>query len=121
MTRFAALLLTVFFGQVALADTPLVEAFLEDPVELLDDQGKLQRELALKDAPTKPLPILQYNEALDLVQVELTGQKVWLDSQNLRVNMPLNVVNFPCQKLPVGKASDSQNNATMGYGAGCNR
>jgi hypothetical protein len=120
MTRIAVLLLTVFFSQAVLSATPTVEAFLADPVALLDDQGKLQRELPRKDAPTKPLPVLQYNEALDLVQVELSGQKVWLDTMDLRLN-PSKLVKLPCQTLQGSKAADSQNNSTIGFGAGCNR
>lgn len=121
MTRVAAFLLTALFSQLALSAASNVEAFLSDPVEVLDDQGKFLRELPRKDAPTKPIPVLQYNEALDQVQVELAGQKVWLDSQYLRVNPPLNGVDLPCQKLPAGRSADSQNNSTMGYGAGCNK
>jgi hypothetical protein len=119
MNRTAILLLTALFSQAALSATPTVEAFLADPVALLDEQGKLERELPLKDVPTKPLPVLQYNEALELVQVELSGKKVWLDTMDLRLN-PSKLVKLPCQKMPSSQAADSQNNSTIGFGAGCN-
>jgi hypothetical protein len=120
MTKAAVLLFAAFFSQVALSATPTVEAFLADPVSLLDEQGKLQRELPLKDVPKNPLQILQYNEALELVQVELSGQKVWLDTMDLRLN-PTKVVKLPCQTMPASLKADSQNNSTIGFGAGCNR
>ncbi|MCQ2995050.1 hypothetical protein ALP94_02846 [Pseudomonas savastanoi pv. glycinea] len=121
MTRVAAFLLTALFSQFALSAGSNVEGFLSDPLEVFDEQRNYLRDLPKKDAPTKPIPVLQYNEALDLVQVELAGQKVWLDNQDLRVNPPLNGVDLPCQKLQPGKSTDSQNNSTMGYGAGCNK
>ncbi|MHC8409027.1 hypothetical protein ACYZTR_02350 [Pseudomonas sp. Hz4] len=118
MTRTAALLLTALFSQAAWSATPTVEAFLADPIALLDAQGKLERELPLKDAPKNALPVLQYNEALELVQIELAGQKVWLDTMDLRLN-PSKLVKLPCQKMPSSKIADSQNNSTIGFGAGC--
>ncbi|MCH4878880.1 hypothetical protein EQV97_15995 [Pseudomonas sp. TMW22090] len=118
MTRSAVFLIAVLFSQAALSATPTVEAFLADPVALLDEQGKFEREMALKDAPKNPLPVLQYNEALELVQVELAGKKVWLDTMDLRLN-PSKIVKLPCQKMPSSLAADSQNNSTIGFGAGC--
>jgi hypothetical protein len=120
MTRTTVLLLAILFSPAVLSATPTVEAFLADPVALLDEQGKLERELPLKEAPTKPVPVLQYNEALELVQVELSGKKVWLDTMDLRLN-PSKLVKLPCQKAPAGNPTDKQNNSTIGYGAGCNQ
>jgi len=120
MTRTTVLLLAALFSQAALSATPTVDAFLADPVALLDEQGKLQRELPLKDTPKNPIPVLQYNETLELVQVELSGQKVWLDTMDLRLN-PSKIVKLPCQKMPNSLKADSQNNSTIGFGAGCNQ
>lgn len=120
MTKAAALLLTALFSQAAWSAAPTVEAFLADPVALLDEQGKLEREMPLKDAPKTALPVLQYNEALELVQVEMAGKKVWLDTMDLRLN-PSKMVKLPCQKMPGSKVADSQNNSTIGFGAGCNK
>jgi hypothetical protein len=120
MTRAAISLLVAVFSQAVWAAAPTVEAFLADPIALLDEQGKLERELPLKDAPKNPLPVLQYNEALELVQIELAGRKVWLDTMDLRLN-PSKMVKLPCQKMPGSKAADSQNNSTIGFGAGCNQ
>jgi len=120
MTRAAILLLSVMFSQLAWSATPTVEAFLADPIALLDEQGKLEREMPLKDAPKTALAVLQYNEALELVQVEMAGRKVWLDTMDLRLN-PSKLVKLPCQKMPGSKTADSQNNSTIGFGAGCNK
>jgi hypothetical protein len=120
MTKTTVLLLAALFSQAALSATPTVDAFLADPVALLDEQGKLQRELPLKDTPKNPIPVLQYNETLELVQVELSGQKVWLDTMDLRLN-PSKIVKLPCQKMPNSLKADSQNNSTIGFGAGCNQ
>ncbi|AFJ58788.1 MAG: hypothetical protein A2W79_27235 [Pseudomonadales bacterium RIFCSPLOWO2_12_60_38] len=121
MNRSLIVLLAALFTQGAWAETHSIKAFLADPVTVLDEQGKQQRELAKKDAPTQPLPVLQYNQALDLVQVELAGQKVWLDTMDLRIEPPLNVVDLPCQGLTKSQAKDSRNNSTIGFGAGCNQ
>ncbi|AZF29803.1 MULTISPECIES: hypothetical protein [unclassified Pseudomonas] len=121
MNRSLIVLLAAVFTQGAWAETHSIQAFLADPVTVLDEQGKPQRELAKKDAPTQPMPVLQYNQALDLVQVELAGQKVWLDTMDLRIEPPLNVVDLPCLGLTKSQARDARNNSTIGFGAGCNQ
>ncbi|MFC6339225.1 hypothetical protein GIR22_18835 [Pseudomonas sp. CCM 7891] len=121
MNRTLFVLLAALFSQPAWAETHSIKAFLADPVAVLDEQGKQQRDLPRKDAPTQPVPVLQYNQALDLVQVELAGQKVWLDTMDLRIEPPLNVVELPCDKLPKSQAKDSHNKSTIGFGAGCNQ
>ena len=85
MNRSLIVVLVALFTQGAWAETHSIKAFLADPVAVLDEQGKQQRELPKKDTPTQPVPVLQYNKALDLVQVELAGQKVWLDTMDLRI------------------------------------
>ncbi|MFO2466144.1 hypothetical protein OOJ96_22540 [Pseudomonas sp. 15FMM2] len=121
MNRTLIVLLGALFSQCVQAETHIIKQFLADPVVILDEQGKLQREIAQKDAPTQPVPVLQYNQALDLVQVELTGQKVWLDPMDLRIEPPFNITTLPCQQVPKSLASDSNNKSTLGYGAGCNQ
>ncbi|MBC3300183.1 hypothetical protein H0Z09_03520 [Pseudomonas sp. SWRI18] len=121
MNRSLVVLIAALFTQSAWAQTYSIKAFLADPVAVLDEQGKQQRELPQKQAPTQPVPVLQYNKALDLVQVELGGQKVWLDPMDLRIEPPLNVVDLPCQGLTKSQAKDSRNNSTIGFGAGCNQ
>ncbi|MFJ3482612.1 hypothetical protein ACIPL1_04425 [Pseudomonas sp. NPDC090202] len=74
--------------------------------------------MSRKDAPTKPLPVLQYNEALEQVQVEVSGKKVWMDTADLRLN-PGKIVKLPCQKVPTSLAADAHNPSTLGYGPGC--
>lgn len=121
MNRTFTVLLLALVSQGAWAETQSVKAFLADPVAVLDEQGKQQRELAQKDAPAQPLPVLRYNKALDLVEVELTGQKVWLDTMDVRIEPPLNVVELPCQEMPKSLAKDSRNLSTISFGAGCNQ
>ncbi|BAU75767.1 hypothetical protein [Metapseudomonas furukawaii] len=120
MIRTSLLLLATLATQAALASPPVVEAFLADPVAVLDEQGKLQREVARQELPGQPLTVLQYNEDLELVQVELSGQKIWLDTVDLRLN-PSKIVKLPCQKLPTSQATDQHNNSTIGFGAGCSQ
>jgi hypothetical protein len=121
MNRTLIVLLVALFSQGAWAETHSIKAFLADPVAVLDEQGKQQRELAQKDAPAQPVPVLQYNKTLELVQVELAGQKVWLDTMDVRIEPPLNVVELPCQEMPKSLVKDSRNNSTIGFGAGCNQ
>jgi hypothetical protein len=121
MNRSLVVLLVALFAQSTWAQTQSIKAFLADPVAVLDEHGKQQGELPLKQAPAQPVPVLQYNKALDLVQVELAGQKVWLDTMDLRIEPPLNVVDLPCQGLTKSQAKDSRNNSTIGFGAGCNQ
>lgn len=121
MNRILIVLLASLFSQPLWAENHSIEEFLADPVAILDGQGKQERELPQKDAPTQPVPVLQYNKALELVQVELAGQKVWLDTMDVRIEPPLNVVDLPCQKMPKSLAKDSHNNSTIGFGAGCNQ
>ncbi|MBF8740403.1 MULTISPECIES: hypothetical protein [Pseudomonas] len=119
MNKASLFLMSALFSQSLLA-SPIVDAFLADPVTVLDDQGRLQREVARNGLP-QTLPVLQYNKELDLVQVELAGQKVWLDTMDVRVSPPLNVVKLPCQKLSSSQADDHQNNSTIGFGSGCSK
>jgi len=121
MNKTLIVLLAALFSQGVWAQTNNVTAFLADPVAVLDEQGKQQRELAQKDTPPPPLPVLQYNKTLELVQVELAGQKVWLDTMDVRIVPPLIVVELPCQSMPKSLAKDSHNNSTIGFGAGCNQ
>lgn len=120
MNKTCLFLLAALLSHTSQATTQTVETFLADPVAVLDEQGKLEREVALSEIPPNPLPVLQYNEELELVQVELAGKKVWLDTMDLRLN-PSKVVKLPCQKLPTSQAQDQQNNSTIGFGAGCNK
>lgn len=116
MNKTLALLFTLLFTQAAAA-AQTVEAFLADPIAVLDQQGKLQREILRKDAPKVPLQVLSYNEALDLVQVDLNGQKVWFDALDLRLN-PTKVVKMGCLDMKAGQPESKENNSTIGYG-GC--
>ncbi len=99
----------------------MVVGYLEDTVELLDDQGKIQREVPVANLPQQALPVLQYDQETDQVQVEVSGQKVWMDSMAVRVDPPLHVVELPCEKLTRSQAEDQQNNSTIGFGAGCSK
>jgi hypothetical protein len=121
MNKHLIVLLAALFTQGAWAETHNIMAFLADPVAVLDEQGKQQRELPKKDTPSQPVPVLQYNKTLDLVQVELAGQKVWLDTMDLRIVPPLNIVELPCQGLTKSQTKDSRNASTIGFGAGCNQ
>ncbi|WP_338489190.1 hypothetical protein VRB78_01245 [Pseudomonas trivialis] len=121
MNRSLIVLLAALFTQGAWAQTHTITAFLADPVTVLDEQGAPQRDLARKDTPTQPLTVLQYNSALEIVQVELAGQKVWLDTMDLRIEPPLKVVDLPCQGLTKSQAKSSRNHSTIGFGAGCNQ
>ncbi|NIE75787.1 hypothetical protein F3J45_15200 [Pantoea sp. Ap-967] len=118
MSKPLLFLIAALFSPNLLATTA-VEAFLEDPLPILDDQGKSIRDIASANLPKGSVPVLQYNKELDLVQVELSGEKVWLDPMTVRVNPPLNVVKLPCQKLSSSLPEDHQNNSTIGFGAGC--
>jgi hypothetical protein len=119
MSKTFLLLFSLLFSHSLLAAGPMVDAFLQDPVPVLDDQGKSLRDVARANLPKQALPVLQYNKELDLVQVDLGSEKVWLDPMTVRVNPPLNVVKLPCQKLSSSLAEDHQNNSTIGFGAGC--
>ncbi|EIK94544.1 hypothetical protein PMM47T1_21673 [Pseudomonas sp. M47T1] len=116
MNKTIALFFALLFSQAAAA-TQVVEGFLADPVEILDSLGKHAGEMARKDAPKGPLPVLQYNESLDLVQVELAGKPVWLDTEDLRMN-PTKVVKLACKEVPIGKGEGKENPSSLGYG-GC--
>ena len=121
MNRILIVLLAALYSQGVLAETHVIKEFLADPVEVVDEQGKLQREIARKDTPKQPVQVLKLNKELELVQVELAGQKVWLDTGDLRIEPPLNVVDLPCQGLTKSQTKDSRNNSTIGFGAGCNQ
>lgn len=117
MNKVIVMLLAAVFSQAAAAAAQTVEGFLADPVAIMDAQGKQVGELPLKDAPKPPLPVLQYNEGLDQVQVELAGKLVWLDTQDLRMN-PTKVVKLGCKDMKTGLPASKENNSTIGYG-GC--
>ena len=121
MNRILIVLLAALYSQGVLAETHVIKEFLVDPVEVVDEQGKLLREVARKDAPKQPLPVLQLNQALELIQVELAGQKVWLDTGDVRIEPPFHKTELPCQLMPQSLAKDTHNNSTLSYGAGCNQ
>ena len=117
MTRSTFMLLAALFSPACLATT--VDAFLADPIALLDAQGAPLGELPLKDAPKQPLQVLNKNDKLELVQVELAGNKVWLDTLDLRLSDG-KVVTIPCESLSNSQKQDTQNASTIGFGSGCN-
>ena len=121
MNRILIVLLAALYSQGVLSETHVIKEFLADPVEVVDEQGKLQREIARKDTPKQPVQVLKLNKELELVQVELAGQKVWLDTGDLRIEPPFHVTELPCQLMPQSLAKDSNNKSTLGYGAGCNQ
>lgn len=120
MIRTCLLLTGALLSQAALSQAITVERFVADPVAVLDAQGKLQGELATSTLPKPPLPVLQYNESLELVQVQLNGKMVWLDTQDVEMK-PGKGVKLPCAQLKSSQAADAQNNSTIGFGAGCNK
>lgn len=120
MSKTSLSLLCALFSQSLFAASQVV-GYLDDTVELLDDQGKVQRAVPSTSLPRQALPVLQYDKELDLVEVEVSGQKVWLDSMAVRVDPPLHVVDLPCEKLTRSQAEDQQNNSTIGFGAGCKK
>ena len=118
MTRSTFLLLAALCSPGVFAAT--VEAFEADPLTLLDAHGKSQGTLALKDAPKLPLPVLESNPNLELVQVELGGRKVWLDTMDLRLSEG-KIVTTPCERLSNSQKADTRNASTIGFGSGCNK
>jgi hypothetical protein len=116
MTRSTCLLLAALFSPVSMATT--VDGFLADPVALLDVQGKALGQLALKDAPKQPLQVLDQNDKLELVQVELNGRKVWLDTMDLRLSDG-KIVTTPCADLSQSQKQDARNASTIGFGSTC--
>ncbi|MDH0304051.1 MULTISPECIES: hypothetical protein [unclassified Pseudomonas] len=120
MSKTSLFLLSALFSHSLLA-APMVEAFLDDPVPVLDEQGRALGDRARSNLPKQAIPVLQYNKELDLVQVEVSGERVWLDTMTVRVNPPLNVVKLPCQKLSNTRPEDQQDNSTIGFGAGCSK
>ncbi|MGY4491854.1 hypothetical protein [Pseudomonas sp. TE3610] len=115
MNKTSALIFAALLSSQAVAATQVVEGFLADPVAILDAKGQQIGELARKDAPKGSLPVLQYNDALDLVQVEVAGKQVWLDTEDLRMK-PTKVVKLGCKEIPTGK--QRENSSSLGYG-GC--
>ncbi|MEN5033473.1 hypothetical protein [Pseudomonas sp. TWI929] len=120
MNKTFLFLLSALFSHSLLA-APMIEDFIDDPLPVLDEQGKQLRDVARNSLPKHAIEVLQWNKELDLVQVNLAGEKVWLDTLSVRVNPPLNVVTMPCQKLTSSQSDDHQNNSTLGYGAGCSK
>ncbi|WP_336334966.1 hypothetical protein [Pseudomonas putida] len=118
MSKTFLFLFSALFSHSLLA-APMIEAFTDDPLPVLDEQGKPLRDIARNSLPRQAIEVLQWNKELDLVQVDLAGEKVWLDTMSVRVNPPLNIVTMPCQKLSTSLSDDHQNNSTLGYGAGC--
>ncbi|WDY58126.1 hypothetical protein [Pseudomonas sp. PSKL.D1] len=118
MNKISLFLLSALFSQCMFAAS-MIEAYVDDPLPILDAQGKPLREITRANLPKQNLEVLQWNKELDLIQVDLAGEKVWLDTMSVRVNPPLYVSSMPCQKLSTSLAEDHQNNSTLGYGAGC--
>ncbi|AHD12226.1 hypothetical protein C163_00285 [Pseudomonas sp. FGI182] len=118
MSKTFLFLFSALFSHSLFA-APMIEAVIDDPLPVLDEQGKALRDVARSSLPKQAIEVLQWNKELDLVQVDLAGEKVWLDTMSVRVNPPLNIVTMPCQKLSTNLADDHQNNSTLGYGAGC--
>lgn len=50
MNKILIVLLAALYSQGVLAETHLIKEFLADPVEVVDEQGKVQREMAARYA-----------------------------------------------------------------------
>ncbi|MBD8595871.1 MULTISPECIES: hypothetical protein [unclassified Pseudomonas] len=118
MTRITFLLLAALCSPSVLATT--VDAYEADPLTLLDEHGKSQGRLPVKDAPKPPLQVLATHPNLDQVQVELGGRKVWLDTMDLRLSEG-KIVTTPCESLPISQKADTRNASTIGFGSGCSK
>ncbi|EXF45181.1 hypothetical protein BAY1663_02393 [Pseudomonas sp. BAY1663] len=115
-----ALLCGLLFSGIGHAAELAVVQYVSDPVALLDETGRLLHKQPRAELPPPPLAALQWNEELELVQVEIGGQRVWLDGVDVRLNEG-KTVPMPCARLPRGKAESATNLSTIGYGAGCEK
>ena len=113
-------LFSLLLGGIGHAAELAVVQYVSDPVALLDETGRLLRKQPRTELPATPLAALQWNEDLELVQVEIDGQRVWLDGVDVRLNEG-KTVPMPCARLPRGKAESATNLSTIGYGAGCEK
>ena len=119
MSRATLFLLCTWFSQNLLAASQVV-GYLDDSIELLDDKGKVQRVVPSAEL-SQTLPVLRYDKELDLIEIELNDQKIWLDSTAVRIEPPLYQVNLPCEKLSSNYPEDQKKNVTIGFGAGCKK
>src|SRR5690606_25904148 len=108
----------LLLGGIGHAAELAVVQYVSDPVALLDETGRLLRKQPRTELPATPLAALQWNEDLELVQVEIDGQRVWSDGGDVRLRGGKGVT-IACARLPRGKAESASHLCTSGYGAGC--
>ncbi len=120
MRKPLTLLCALLFSGVSQAAALTVEEYTNDPIALLDEAGRLLQRVPRAELPPTPLATQRWNEDMDLVQVEIGGRAVWLDTMDVRLSEG-KVVPMPCASLPKGKPEGATNLSTIGYGAGCAR
>lgn len=118
MRKPLVLLFALLFGGISHATELTVEEYTSDPIALLDEQGRLLKKVSQAELPATPLLARQWNDDLELVQVEIAGQLVWLDGVDVRLSQG-KTVPMPCAALPRARAESATNLSTIGYGAGC--
>jgi len=120
MNRSLIVVLVALFTQGAWAETHSIKAFLADPVAVLDEQGKQQRELPKKTRRPNPSPCCSTTRRWIWCRLSWRSEGL-AGHHGLRIEPPLNVVDLPCQGLTKSQTKDSRNNSTIGFGAGCNQ
>ena len=112
------LLCALLLSSTSYAAGLTVEQYTNDPIALLDAEGRLLKKVARSELPATALAAQQWNDDLELVQVEVAGQLVWLDGVDVRLSQG-KTVPMPCAALPKARAESATNLSTIGYGAGC--
>ncbi|NKQ11940.1 hypothetical protein [Pseudomonas sp. SST3] len=120
MRKPLTLLCALLLSGAAHAAGLTVEEYTNDPIALLDETGRLLQRVPRAELPPTPLAAQQWNEDMELVQVEIAGRPVWLDGVDVRLSEG-KTVPMPCAALPRAKADGATNLSTIGYGAGCAR
>lgn len=95
--------------------------FEVDPVMILDNTGKLVKEVSVAELPEPDIEVLAFNEELELVQINTkAGAPVWLDIYDLELNQG-KIVELDCTKLATAKDADHHETGTMGFGGRCSK
>jgi hypothetical protein len=85
-----------------------------------DAQGEQIGELSRESMPAPRVPVLEVNQAGDLLRIALKDKQIWLDPADLQLNQGGKGVQLSCRELrDVSVPVDEQIAATMGYATAC--
>ncbi len=119
LKKFFILLTAGLFSAVIYAQKPLViEGYGVDEVGVFDQQGNWVKDIASKKLPA-PLVPTAYNSDLEMVEVDVNGERFWLDTMDLQLNQRASTSKTCSSLHPSARSESSRSGVSMGVSKLC--